>query len=46
MLIDMEKDPGEMKNLAGLAGYEDVLAIHRNMLDEWTLKEGLGPIAD
>jgi len=36
MLIDMEIDPGEMKNLAGLEEYEAVLAEHRSMLYEWT----------
>ncbi|MCK4855835.1 MAG: DUF4976 domain-containing protein, partial [Bacteroidales bacterium] len=36
MLIDMENDPGEMKNLAGMEEYEDVLAEHRGMLNEWT----------
>jgi choline-sulfatase len=35
MLIDMEKDPGEMKNLAGIEEYEDVLAEHHSMLNEW-----------
>ena len=35
MLIDMENDPGEMKNLAGMEEYEDVLAEHRGMLNEW-----------
>jgi choline-sulfatase len=36
MLIDMEKDPGEMKNLAGLEEYEADLAEHRSILYEWT----------
>ena len=36
MLIDMEKDPGEMKNLAGLEEYKDVLEDHRSILYEWT----------
>ena len=36
MLIDMVEDPGEMKNLAGMKEYEDVMAEHRSMLNEWT----------
>ncbi len=42
MLIDMEKDPGEMKNLAGMEEYEDVLAKHRLMLDEWISRNSHG----
>jgi arylsulfatase A-like enzyme len=38
MLIDMEKDPGEMKNLATLDEYKDVMEAHRGMLYEWTRK--------
>ena len=38
MLIDMEKDAGEMKNLATLDEYEDVIETHRGMLYEWTKK--------
>jgi arylsulfatase A-like enzyme len=40
MLIDMEKDPGEMKNLAGMDVYENVLEEHRSMLYDWTHKTG------
>jgi len=40
MLIDMENDPGEMKNLAGMEEYGNILAVHRNMLYEWTEKTG------
>ncbi len=36
MLIDMEKDPGEMKNLATLYEFGDVMEAHRSMLYEWT----------
>lgn len=36
MLIDMEKDPGEMKNLAGIEQYGEVLEEHRRMLNERT----------
>ena len=42
MLIDMEKDPGEMKNLAGIQEYENVLAEHRRMLDEWISRNSHG----
>ncbi len=34
MLIDMDKDPGEMKNLAVLDEYRDIIREHRNMLNE------------
>lgn len=34
-LVDLEKDPGEMVNLAGDAGYQDILRQHRTMLGEW-----------
>jgi len=39
-LIDLEEDPGEMKNLAGLAGYGDVLERHRRLLREWVERTG------
>ncbi len=32
MLIDMDRDPGEMKNLVGVKGMEGVLARHRKEL--------------
>ena len=38
MLIDLEKDPGEMKNLAMIEEYRDVMEAHRGMLYEWTKK--------
>jgi choline-sulfatase len=38
MLIDMEKDPGEMKNLATREGYVDILEEHRRMLGDWANK--------
>jgi arylsulfatase A-like enzyme len=38
MLIDMDQDPGEMRNLATLDQYRDVLEVHRGMLYEWTRK--------
>ncbi|MBM4093291.1 MAG: sulfatase [Planctomycetes bacterium] len=34
-LVDLEKDPGEMKNLAADPAYADVLARHRQYLREW-----------
>lgn len=37
-LVDMEKDPGEMINLAGDSRFQDVLNRHRAMLAEWCSK--------
>ena len=37
-LVDLEKDPGEMKNLAGDPGFEKILNRHRVMLAEWCNK--------
>jgi choline-sulfatase len=34
-LVDLEKDPGEMKNLAADPAYADVLSRHRQYLREW-----------
>lgn len=34
-LVDLEKDPGEMKNLAADPAHADVLASHRQFLREW-----------
>jgi len=34
-LVDVEKDPGEMKYLAADPAYADVLARHRQHLREW-----------
>jgi arylsulfatase A-like enzyme len=34
-LIDLENDPGEMKNLAGLESHKDVLNEHRELLRQW-----------
>jgi arylsulfatase A-like enzyme len=35
-LVDMVKDPGEMKNLALDPSYKDVLDRHRKMLAQWS----------
>ncbi|MFH1717751.1 MAG: sulfatase-like hydrolase/transferase [Planctomycetota bacterium] len=40
MLIDLQKDPGEMNNLAGVADYKDVLNRHRRLLRSWVEKTG------
>lgn len=40
MLIDMDRDPGEMKNLATLEEYRGVVEAHRGMLYEWTRQVG------
>ena len=37
-LVDMQKDPGEMVNLAGETAHRDVLLRHRAMLAEWQRK--------
>ena len=34
-LFDLQRDPGEMANLAGQAAYRDALAQHRQFLAEW-----------
>ncbi|MDX1982004.1 MAG: sulfatase-like hydrolase/transferase [Bryobacteraceae bacterium] len=41
MLFDMEKDPGEMKNLAGVRSMAAVVARHRK-----TLRERIGQVGD
>jgi choline-sulfatase len=37
-LVDLEKDPGEMKNLAGDPAFEKLLNEHRRLLAEWCKK--------
>ena len=39
-LIDIENDPGEMKNLAGIEDYKDVLEKHRRLLRGWVEEIG------
>lgn len=34
-LVDLQEDPGEMENLAGLPDYHDVLQEHRRLLQMW-----------
>jgi N-sulfoglucosamine sulfohydrolase len=34
-LIDMKRDPGEMKNLAVDPQYNEVLSMHRMFMQEW-----------
>jgi choline-sulfatase len=34
-LVDLEKDPGEMKNLAGDPAFAETLARHRGYIREW-----------
>ena len=36
----MENDPGEMKNLAEVEAYKDVLNEHRRLLRAWVEKTG------
>ncbi|OHB81845.1 MAG: hypothetical protein A2Z38_12015 [Planctomycetes bacterium RBG_19FT_COMBO_48_8] len=40
LLIDLENDPGEMKNLAEVKDYKDVLDKHRRLLQDWVEKTG------
>jgi len=39
-LIDVENDPGEMKNLAEVESFKDVLEKHRRLLRNWVEKTG------
>ena len=39
-LIDLQRDPGEMRNLAEAEGYEDVLDKHRQLLRGWVERAG------
>ncbi len=39
-LIDLKNDPGEMKNLAELETYKDVLNKHRQLLQGWVERTG------
>jgi len=39
-LIDMQNDPGEMKNLAKISAYKEVLEQHRAYLEEFCLQQG------
>ena len=35
MLIDLEKDSGEMRNLAVVPKYETIVGRHRELLQQW-----------
>ena len=37
-LVDLQKDPGEMRNLVALPEYRDVLNKHRNYLKQWIVE--------
>ena len=39
-LVDMQNDPGEMKNLASLPEYKNALIEHRRYLDRWIEESG------
>jgi len=39
-LIDLENDPGEMKNLAEIENYKKVLDEHRRLLRDWVEETG------
>jgi arylsulfatase A-like enzyme len=39
-LVDMVKDPGEQKNLAGEPAFASVLVEHRRLLSEWSRTHG------
>ena len=34
-LVDLENDPGELRNLAGDPEYSKTVEAHRGMLKEW-----------
>jgi arylsulfatase A-like enzyme len=44
LLIDLEKDPGGMNNLARNANYTDVLRAHRQHLVEWESRIRMHPL--
>ena len=39
-LIDLENDPGEMKNLAEIEEHQNVLNTHRRLLKRWVERAG------
>jgi arylsulfatase A-like enzyme len=39
-LIDLKNDPGEMKNLAEVESYKDILDTHRQLLQSWVERTG------
>jgi choline-sulfatase len=39
-LIDLKRDPGEMKNLAKVDDYKDILQKHRQLLQGWVERTG------
>ena len=39
-LVDMKKDPGEMRNLAVLPEYKDIVVRHRRFLQQWIEESG------
>ena len=39
-LVDLEKDPGEMRNLAVLPEYKDIVIRHRRLLHQWIDESG------
>jgi len=39
-LTDLKNDPGEMRNLAGIEQYKDVLDMHRRLLRQWIERTG------
>jgi arylsulfatase A-like enzyme len=45
MLFDLEKDPGETRNLAGIAEHRHTLESHRKMLKQW-MRQTSDPFAD
>ena len=47
-LFDLQRDPGEMYNLALDANWYDVLGEHRDLLRDWTrdTDDNFGPIPD
>jgi arylsulfatase A-like enzyme len=44
LLVDLEKDPGGMHNLAGDANYAAVLGTHRQHLVDWESRIRMHPL--
>lgn len=42
-LFDMNKDPGETKNLAGSSKYESIVKAHRDILVQWERRLDVSP---
>ena len=45
-LVDMENDPGEMRNLVDCPKRQDALARHRKLLAQWSKASGDAQASD